>query len=505
MGLMCEADLIMFQTLRVKLFASYLLVILVCLILVGALGILGLRQYEQEAVLAHGRADALWLARTLTGLPEADINTPQLLLERLRHELLALEGSLLVVDASGMILAGTSQAMASAEHIPLPSSAAFEASAAAVPWQRWRYATGERFYLLYIRLQHASPAAQTAYLVLAIPAADALRPWREWLPPLLAIGGLALAVSLLVSYLISRSIVHPLEAMTGAVMEMAAGHYYHDIRVRSRDEIGRLAAAFNRMSHEVARAQRTQRDLLVNISHDLQTPLTSIRGFSQAIVEGKIRDPETLRAAQQIIYEEASRMVRLVRDLLDLARLEAGQVQMARVPVDMARLLQATADKFRPQASAAEITLQVTAPQTLPQIVGDAERLELALGNLLDNALKYTLRGGYVNLSGMVVAADKLAGVLATGVDIPAIASDGRWLVISVTDTGVGIPPEDLAHIFERFYRGDKARADKEGVGLGLSIAREIFQAHGGEIVVNSQVGKGSCFSILLPVPVHMH
>jgi len=495
----------MFQTLRVKLFASYLLIILVCLILAGALGIFWLRQYEQEAALARGRADAQLLGRAVAAPSEPDISAPDVLLERLRHELLASDGSLLVVDANGVILAGTSQTVALGEQVPLPPAAAFESSATGAPWRRWRAATGEHFYLLYVPVGRESLTARRVYIALAIPAADVLRPWREWLPPLLAIGGLALAVSLLVSYLISRSIVQPLEAMTGAVTEMAAGHYYHDIPVQSRDEIGRLSDAFNRMSREVARAQRTQRDLLINISHDLQTPLTSIRGFSQAIVEGNIHDAEALRAAEHIIYEEASRMVRLVRDLLDLARLEAGQIQMARVPVDIVRLLQTTADKFRPQASAAEIMLQVLASETLPPIVGDAERLELALGSLLDNALKYTAGGGHVDLSGTVMPADKLGSALATGMDLSASASDGRWLVISVADTGVGIPPEDLARIFERFYRGDKARTDKEGIGLGLSIAREIVQAHGGEIVVNSQPGKGSRFSILLPIPPRMH
>mgnify|MGYP005839933105 CR=1 FL=1 len=494
----------MFQTLRVKLFASYLLVIVVCLILVGALGIFWLRQYEQETAVARGHVDTQLLARALIQLP-TEASTPDTLLAHLRSKLPTFGDSLLAVDASGVILAGTLQIVTPGEQIPLSMPAALNSSATGVPWWRWRSATGERFYLFYVPLERESLTTQVAYIALATPAVDVLRSWREWLLPLLAIGGLALAVSVLVSYLISCSVVRPLEAMTDAVTEMAAGHYYHNLPVSSRDEIGRLADAFNRMSREVVRAQRMQRDLLVNMSHDLQTPLTSIRGFSQAIVEGKIRDIEGLQMAEQIIYEEASRMVRLVRDLLDLARLEAGQVQMARVPVDMTRLLQAAADKFRPRAAAAEIMLQALVPETLPPIVGDAERLELALGNLLDNALKYTARGGHVDLSGTVIPGNKLAGALAMGAGVPATTPNGRWLVVSVADTGIGIPPEDLAHIFERFYRGDKARTDREGIGLGLSIAREIVQAHGGEIVVNSQPGKGSCFSILLPLPESAH
>ena len=350
-----------------------------------------------------------------------------------------------------------------------------------------------------------TPQAAVYYVALAVPAGDVDHAWREWLPPLIGIAALALVFSALVSYLIFGSITRPVEAMTRAAEEMAGGQYGQQIPVQSQDEIGRLAMAFNHMAREVERAQRAQRDFMVNISHDLQTPLTSIRGFSQAIVDHAINNVAGLRRAGQIIHQEAGTMEGILADLLDLTRLEAGQFEMAKIPVDLAYVLRGCVAKFAERAQRAAIDLTLSLPETLPMVLGDSERMAQVFGNLVDNALKFTPADGQIVVDGYVLggAADRKRprlDILSDAGDV-SVLRNGQWVVITVSDTGIGIPKEEMGRIFERFYQADKSRTGKEGTGLGLSIAREIVQAHGGQITVSSQPGKGSQFHVALPVP----
>jgi signal transduction histidine kinase len=319
----------------------------------------------------------------------------------------------------------------------------------------------------------------------------------------LGTGALALVISTLASYVLSRTITRPVEAIMRAAQQMAEGRRGPEIEVQRDDEIGRLARSFNRMASQVDQASRMQRDLVINISHDLQTPLTSIRGFSQAIVDGSLRDVHGLRRAGKIIYEEATRMGQMVDALLDLAKLEGGQIEMAKAPVDLRSLLTSCIARFARQAAAADLQLQLEMPEVLPAIQGDSDRLEQAFANLLENAIKYTPAGGRILVNGYATTGQRKPSEPAPR--DPHSASEwrmgnGRWVVVTVADTGVGIPEEDLDRIFERFYRADKARSAQDGAGLGLSIVREIVQAHGGTVTATSHMGQGSQFTVALPV-----
>jgi signal transduction histidine kinase len=324
---------------------------------------------------------------------------------------------------------------------------------------------------------------------------------------LLGIGLLVLILSALISYVVSRSITHPVEAMTLAAEQIARGNLNQQIEVQTKDEVGRLAAAFNVMTREMARIQRTQQDFMINVSHDLQTPLTSIRGFAQAIVEGAVRDVAGITKAGRIIYEEANRMKRLVDALLNLVRLEAGQLELVQLPVNLVQLLRSCVQRFQGTADAAGIALRLDLPPGLPQVQGDSERLGQSFANLLDNALKFTPPDGRVVISGYVLGSQRLdteshrlgkAGKRA--IRQAPFLSNGRWVVITVADTGIGMTDEETTRVFERFYRADQSRAGREGIGLGLSIAQEIVEAHGGHITVSSRPGQGSQFHVALPI-----
>jgi signal transduction histidine kinase len=259
---------------------------------------------------------------------------------------------------------------------------------------------------------------------------------------------------------------------------MAKGKYDQEIPVAGPKEVKELAQRFNQMSKQVKRSQQTLRDFVADAAHELRSPLTSIKGFAQAILDGTASNKEAQVKAAGIIEVEAKRMMRLVDDLLELSRLESGQVNMSREPVDVTELLRHCHDIFSIRAEEKGVQLS-TDIKPLPLVNGDIDRLEQVFNNLLDNALKHTPASGKVSIGGQQ----------------PSPSS----IEITVSDTGPGIPPEQLPHLFERFYRAD-ASAAQAGTGLGLAIAREIVRAHGGGITVNNTPGKGTDFTVRLPV-----
>jgi signal transduction histidine kinase len=302
--------------------------------------------------------------------------------------------------------------------------------------------------------------------------------WPYVARPLVVIGLLVFALTVLLGVWLARSITKPIGQMTQASEAMARGDYQQTIQVAGDDEVARLGQAFNTMSREVDRAHAMQRDFLVNVSHDLKTPLTSIQGFAQAMTDGTLQSVEDYQRAGSIIHAESERMRRLIGQLLDLARLQGGEAILAHDQVDLLPILASSGKLAQERAATSGIEVTTRLPATLPPIVGDAPRLEQVVNNLLDNALKYTPAQGRVDLS---------AGVTPGGV------------AFTVCDTGPGIPKEHLERIFERFYRGDRARASDGGSGLGLAIVREIVEAHHGRIQVDSQVGYGTALTVLLP------
>jgi signal transduction histidine kinase len=321
----------------------------------------------------------------------------------------------------------------------------------------------------------------SAYVIaLSVPRQTIATAWLELLPrlALAAVGALVLSVA--IAWPLAASIARPLVGMTRAAEEIARGRLDQQIPVRGRDEVARLGRAFNRMAREVAASQRTLRDLMANVSHDLRTPLTSIQGFSQALTDGTLREAEEVVEAGKIINQEAARMSRLVDDLLFLAKMEAGQLPLQRSALDLDQLVAARVEAAGRRAAEAAIALS-RQPSPTPPVFADRLRIEQVVDNLLDNALRYTPAGGVVTVR---------------------LAADGerpsQFVRLSVHNTGSYIPPEDLPRVFERFYQVDKARS-AGGTGLGLAISREIVQAHGGRWGVESSREGGTAFWVSLP------
>jgi two-component system phosphate regulon sensor histidine kinase PhoR len=230
---------------------------------------------------------------------------------------------------------------------------------------------------------------------------------------------------------------------------------------------------------ELRRLERVRQDFVANVSHEFKTPLTAIQGFAETLLSGALDDRANRKRFVEIIREHARRLARLTDDLLKLSRIEAGQLELEFRPIRVAALVNGCVETARFKAEPRGLRVFVCLPSDLPQVLADGAQVGEVLQNLLDNALQYTPPGGEIKVKAH---------------------SNGREVVFTVEDTGIGIPESDLERIFERFYRVDAARSrEAGGTGLGLSIARHIVDAHGGKIWVESAVGRGSCFHFSIP------
>jgi len=288
------------------------------------------------------------------------------------------------------------------------------------------------------------------------------------------IGGL---VAVLLAVALSRRILGPVETLTAAARQIAKGDLSQRVVVKSKDEIGELARAFNNMADGLARQEALRRNMVTDVAHELRTPLSNIRGYLEAFRDGVIEPRAEVIGS---VYEEAMLLSHLVDDLQELSLAEAGQLRLEHGPIDLGEILEEAVAATRGQAAAKGIALRLSLPSALPLVEGDPQRIKQVVGNLLSNALAHTPPGGEI-----------------TAV---AQAKEGR-VEISVSDTGEGIPAEHLPNIFERFYRVDSSRSRATGgTGLGLAIAKQLVEACGGWIGAESEVGQGTRITFALPV-----
>jgi signal transduction histidine kinase len=287
---------------------------------------------------------------------------------------------------------------------------------------------------------------------------------------------IALAVALLITFFLSQRISAPAHALTVAATRLGEGDLTQRVNFRGKDELGRLAKTFNSMATELEQAEERRRNLIVDVTHELKTPVSDIRVYLEAINDGLMRPT---RSNLDSIYEDIVLLSRLINDLQLLALADAGELSLVYQPDNVVPVITSAVASMRPRASSKKVSLKVDLPGTLTPVEIDSQRMSQVLYNLLDNAIRHTAPGGEV----MVTAVEK-----------------NRALEVNVTDNGEGIPAEDLPHMFERFYRVDKSRAKiTGGNGLGLTIAKRLIEAHGGKISVQSELEKGSCFSFTIP------
>ena len=308
--------------------------------------------------------------------------------------------------------------------------------------------------------------------------------WRIRLM-ILSGGIIAFVVIIFVSRSIAKRISGPIVEIAEIVREIKAGDLSRELPVRSDDEIGRLAELINEMTAKVRedieqlqKLERFRSEFLGNVSHELRTPIFSLKGFLETLLEGAINDPKVNRTFIEKAYHHAGRLDTLLSDLIEISRIESGDMKMSFRYFDTVGFLNVVQEDFSDEARRKDqkLLLETQYPEMLA--FGDKERLHEALGNIVNNAIKYSPNGATITLRSV---------------------EKERIIELSVTDNGRGIPEEHLSRIFERFYRVDKNRSrEVGGTGLGLAIAKHIVEAHGSKIMVASQVGKGSTFSFSL-------
>jgi len=313
------------------------------------------------------------------------------------------------------------------------------------------------------------------WLIVAKPTTELREQWLTLLGRLALALAVGIALAALLLWWLSRRLTEPVLALTRATQEVAAGRY--DIAIpeaRGSDEISLLSNRFRVMVAQLAEAEQLKRSFLMSVSHELRTPLTAIRGHVEALREGVVSEPDQVQSSLDIVAMETDRLERLVGDVLDLAKLQAHRFTVRHEEVDLSRVLDHAYGAFAEEARRREIDYRVDAGGDAPVIVSDGDRVLQVISNLLSNAFRWTPDGGRIDL--------RLA------------ASNGA-VTVDIVDSGPGVAPSDRERIFDPFISHDA-----DGTGLGLPIARELAFALGGRIELQSNLGRGSQFRLVLPV-----
>lgn len=286
----------------------------------------------------------------------------------------------------------------------------------------------------------------------------------------------AVIVAVIASYLVSGWITRPLAHMAEVAGQIAGGDYRQRVSHTPNDEIGRFATAFNDMAGQLQKTEELRQELLGTISHEIRTPLANIEGYMQGLMDGVVpAEPETY----ELVRREAARLGRLVTDVERLSRLEAGAEAITPRSLAVSEAVEPVVGPLRPQFANSGISFSLSCLEPCPKIWADPDKFAQILGNLLSNSLRYTPRGGAVKVD---------------------VRAQDRMVAFVVEDNGVGIPPADLPHVFERFYRVDKSRSSSSGgSGIGLAVAKALTEQMGGSIKAESLPGSYTRFTFLLP------
>ncbi|WP_052144915.1 HAMP domain-containing sensor histidine kinase [Halalkalibacter okhensis] len=287
-----------------------------------------------------------------------------------------------------------------------------------------------------------------------------------------------MAVAGIFLWFMSKKITAPLQEMNHSALRFAKGDFTQSVDVKTHDEIGQLGKTFNYMATELNNLEETRKTFIANVSHDLRSPLTSIKGFLIALLDGTI--PEKRREHYYLLMkDETERMIKLVNDTLDMTRFEAGQVKIVQTPYNVTKQLQMLAVKLEPHLAAKEMEIQIIPDHQEIIVVADQDKIEQALINLVQNAIQVSPIRSTITIF---------------------LEKQANHVQIKIQDQGDGIQEEQLEHIWKRFYKTDKARTNKSGVGIGLAIVKSIMDLHDTDITVKSNPGNGTTFAFSLPL-----
>jgi signal transduction histidine kinase len=454
-------------SLRSRLWLSHALVISVAL---GVVSLVLLVYIARNPLLYRQEAAKLLVVQSILTRNQGQwIDLPPQALQTYSDQLgSTYDTRILVLDGSRQIIADSGKTTSPALDLPRfprlrPSSVVRDASGA--------------MWLSLVRKLNNGNWLMVSTPRPAVPLRTILR--DDLFLPVVGAGIVALVLSLFLAFFLSKWVGDPLQKMVVASRVMP-DQKTTAVKPEGPKEVQELIRGFNDMTARIQASQQSQQRFVANVSHELKTPITVIQGFAQAILDGTADSPDRERQAAQTIYDESGRMNRLVLDLLDLARMDAGTLILKHEAVDMEALLGYVVERFQAHARDANVSLSLKGAHIL-NVYGDSDRLAQVFSNLVDNAIKFTPPGGSVTL---------------------LVSNDSEFLRVDISDTGKGIPSDSANHIFDRFYQVDSSRPGgvTHGSGLGLAIVKEIVNAHHGKIIVQSTIGQGSTFSVFLPI-----
>lgn len=463
------------NSLQFKLILAFMSLVVAALLLSGGLFVFLSQGKEEQRALDHSVAAAPtihagFLLHLLRGDSLSELES------YVREAAKASDVRILMLDASGQIIVDTNDAL-TGENVPLAfgrqgGSGSIRISAR---YESWR--PGEGSPARDLILVAPSPAQLPIQgglrgqalilpyrLVVAVPEASIARAWLGLLPGLAIAAAIALPVAVALAVVTARYVTRPLDRLTAAAHQMAGGTFDVDLPADRGDEVGQLTQAFSGMAARVGETYQQMRLLVANVSHDVRTPLSSIRGFAQALRSGVMQGEAESRRAGEVIYEEAERLVNRLNDLILLSELESGQAVLHREEVDLRAVVDGVLERLTPppERKDRDVFLDIGQGMTLS---ADKAKLERALENLLGNARKFTPPGGEIRLRAFVDHAG------------------GDKVCIELANSAPDVDAEELPRLFERFYRRDRAGTGKSsGTGLGLPIARDLIELHGGTL-----------------------
>lgn len=392
----------------------------------------------------------------------------------------SIDADIYITDLEGNILLGDTSSSHLEAPVAVPSDAIAAAAAGRYEGINNFGMYTDRYYVIGVPLKDGATGACVGAVFAATSAASVQEYQWELLRIFLLASAAALALTFCLSGLFAYRLVKPLRQMSVAARSFGAGDFSVRVPVTSNDELGQLAASFNNMANSLSISEGTRRSFVANVSHELKTPMTTIAGFIDGILDGTI-PPQEQRKYLQVVSSEVKRLSRLVRSMLDLSRIDNGEMKLNPVDFDITNTIVTTLLTFEQKIDEKQIEIRGLEDAAAQTVHGDQDLLHQVVYNLVENAVKFTPQSGYISVQ------------VADGIDRTTVA---------IENSGDGIAAEELPLIFERFYKTDKSRSrDKNGMGLGLYIVKTILQLHGGDISVTSAAGDFCRFEFYVPKP----
>ncbi len=458
-----------------KLLASYIGIVLVAIAIVGSMQVYLVQNYliknkEQELVVRSQELSAIVKPFLLTNLDPG----PMLVTVNRADRVLGTEAW--IIDKYGKVI------VASADHLYCLGNTLEQVDLDQLKSGKVSIRTGQTEYFKGAMIRTIAPIFEEnefiGGVILYSPVKGVNDTTKIMSKIYLGAALLGILISICIGFLLTKQITRPIKRVCEITKNIADGKFDECVEVKSKDELSVLASSINHMTKRLSELEKMRRNFVANVSHELRSPLTSIQGYIDALIQGKAKDRQDETKYLQIVQQETHRLSRLVNDLLEISRFDS---QTALFDVDefpLRSIVDRALTSLKIQLEGKHLSVKVDVPQNLPFCYGDEDRIEQVIYNLLDNAIRYSSHEGAI-----IICATSL----------------NEEIIVEITDFGQGIPPQDLPSIWDRFYRVDKARSRSEGgTGLGLAIVKEIVDKHGGQVMVESRLEEGSKFSFTL-------